>query len=168
MRPPQSLTAVLPSPPLSIAPQTLTSMRGYLNNEAATRDYFTEDGFACMGDLGYYDQEGKLYFKDRIKEVIKVSVDCPGPLTVTEHDVCLLIVYATPQHSDILAHLGSCCKRAALSMCVYIVEHFLLSIYYKVTAKWFGPSEVEECIELIDGVAEACVWVGSFLQIYYC
>ena len=49
-------------------------------------------------------------------------------------------------------------------MCVYIVEHFLLSIYYKVTAKWFGPSEVEECIELIDGVAEACVWVGPFLQ----
>ena len=87
--------------------------------------------------------------------------------TVTQHDVCLLIVYATPQHSDILAHLGSCCKKAALSMCVYIVEHFLLSIYYKVTAKWFGPSEVEECIELIDGVAEACVWVGSFLQIYY-
>ena len=68
---------LLPSPPLSSAPQTLTSMRGYLNNEAATRDYFTEDGFACMGDLGYYDQEGKLYFKDRIKEVIKVSVHCP-------------------------------------------------------------------------------------------
>ena len=52
-------------------------MRGYLNNEAATRDYFTEDGFACMGDLGYYDQEGRLYFKDRIKEVIKASVHCP-------------------------------------------------------------------------------------------
>ena len=53
-------------------------MRGYLNNEAATRDYFTEDWFACMGDIiGYYDQEGKLYFKDRIKEVIKVSVHCP-------------------------------------------------------------------------------------------
>ena len=29
----------------------------------------------------------------------------------------------------------------------------------KVTAKWFGPSEVEEAIELIDGVLEACVWV---------
>ena len=71
------LAAVLLSSPLSRTPQTLTSMRGYLNNEAATRDYFTEDGFACMGDLGYYDQEGKLYFKDRIKEVIKVSVHCP-------------------------------------------------------------------------------------------
>ena len=69
------LAAVLLSSPLSRTPQTLTSMRGYLNNEAATRDYFTEDGFACMGDLGYYDQEGKLYFKDRIKEVIKVRVN---------------------------------------------------------------------------------------------
>ena len=52
-------------------------------------------------------------------------------------------------------------------MCVYIVEHFLLSIYYKVTAKWFGPSEVEECIELIDGVAEACVWVGPRLVLFF-
>ena len=43
-------------------------MRGYLNNEAATRDYFTEDGFACMGDLGYYDQEGKL-------QVVNYSAD---------------------------------------------------------------------------------------------
>ena len=48
-------------------------VKGYLNNPAADTDYFTQDGFATMGDLGYYDEEGRLYFKDRIKEVIKVS-----------------------------------------------------------------------------------------------
>ena len=48
-------------------------VKGYLNNQAADTDYFTQDGFATMGDLGYYDEEGRLYFKDRIKEVIKVG-----------------------------------------------------------------------------------------------
>ena len=47
-------------------------MQGYLNNQTANLEFFTEDGFAKMGDLGYYDEEGRLYFKDRIKEVIKV------------------------------------------------------------------------------------------------
>ena len=49
-------------------------VKGYLNNPAADTDYFTQDGFATMGDLGYYDEEGRLYFKDRIKEVIKVGL----------------------------------------------------------------------------------------------
>ena len=48
-------------------------MQGYLNNPTANKEFFTEDGFAKMGDLGYYDEQGRLYFKDRIKEVIKVS-----------------------------------------------------------------------------------------------
>lgn len=47
-------------------------MQGYLNNPTANKEFFTEDGFAKMGDLGYYDEHGRLYFKDRIKEVIKV------------------------------------------------------------------------------------------------
>ena len=47
-------------------------MQGYLNNQTANSEFFTEDRFAKMGDLGYYDEQGRLYFKDRIKEVIKV------------------------------------------------------------------------------------------------
>ena len=38
-----------------------------------------------------------------------------------------------------------------------ITENYFL---FQVQAKWFGPSEVEEAIEQIDGVLEACVWVS--------
>ena len=79
--------------------KTGTTMKGYLNNDTANRELYDDKGFVHMGDLGYYDNQGKLYFKDRIKEVIK-------------------------------------CQN-----------------------KWFGPSEVEETIECIPGVVEACVWV---------
>lgn len=78
--------------------RTGTTMKGYLNNETASKELYDEEGFVHMGDLGYYDSQGKLYFKDRIKEVIK-------------------------------------CQN-----------------------KWFGPSEVEESIESIPGVVEACIW----------
>jgi len=81
-----------------ICVKTMTCMKGYLNNPEANNEFFGEDGFARMGDLGHYNDEGKLFFKERIKETMKVQ------------------------------------------------------------AKWFGPSEVEEAIEQIDGVLEACVW----------
>ena len=49
------------------------SMKGYLNNSEATAEFFTDDGFAAMGDLGYFDEEGKLFFKERMKDVLKVG-----------------------------------------------------------------------------------------------
>ena len=48
-------------------------MKGYLNNSEATAEFFTDDGFAAMGDLGYFDEEGKLFFKERMKDVLKVG-----------------------------------------------------------------------------------------------
>lgn len=47
------------------------NMKGYYNNDQATEDSFDADGFYHTGDLGYYDNEGKLYIIDRIKELIK-------------------------------------------------------------------------------------------------
>ena len=46
-------------------------MTGYLNDSGATRDFYDEEGFAKMGDVGFYGEDGKLYFKERIKEMIK-------------------------------------------------------------------------------------------------
>jgi len=81
-----------------ICVHTTTCMKGYLNNPEADKEFFDEEGFARLGDMGYYDEEGNLFFKERIKETVKVA------------------------------------------------------------AKWFGPTEVEDVIEQIDGVLEACVW----------
>jgi hypothetical protein len=46
-------------------------MRGYLNNEKATSEVFTADGWIRSGDVGYIKQ-GRLYVVDRTKDLIKV------------------------------------------------------------------------------------------------
>jgi long-chain acyl-CoA synthetase len=47
-------------------------MAGYFQNEAATREAL-EDGWFRSGDLGYLDQDGYLYLKGRIKEIIVLA-----------------------------------------------------------------------------------------------
>ncbi|TRY75330.1 hypothetical protein TCAL_07499 [Tigriopus californicus] len=44
---------------------------GYFNRPDLTRAAFTEDGYFRTGDLGSYDENGLLYFHDRIKDLIK-------------------------------------------------------------------------------------------------
>ncbi|KAI9103184.1 hypothetical protein DFS34DRAFT_646574 [Phlyctochytrium arcticum] len=46
-------------------------MKGYHNNEAATRDTIDADGYLHTGDIGYVDSEGNFYLVDRLKELIK-------------------------------------------------------------------------------------------------
>jgi acyl-CoA synthetase (AMP-forming)/AMP-acid ligase II len=46
-------------------------MRGYLNNEEATAETLTEDGWLRTGDIGRVDEDGFFYVVDRLKELIK-------------------------------------------------------------------------------------------------
>jgi hypothetical protein len=51
--------------------QLATSMLGYRENEAATKEAFTDDGWVRSGDLGYR-RDGLWYIVDRTKDLIKV------------------------------------------------------------------------------------------------
>ena len=46
-------------------------MKGYLNNEKATTDTLTPDGWLKTGDIALIDEDGYMFIMDRLKELIK-------------------------------------------------------------------------------------------------
>ncbi|CAL1685815.1 unnamed protein product [Lasius platythorax] len=48
-------------------------MKGYLNNEAATKATLTEDKWLKTGDIAYFDEDNDFFITDRMKELIKVK-----------------------------------------------------------------------------------------------
>ena len=48
-------------------------MLGYHDNEKATQETITADGWLRTGDIGHYDENHDFYVTDRLKELIKVK-----------------------------------------------------------------------------------------------
>ncbi len=60
--------------------RTIANFSGYWNNDAATADAFTSDGFFRTGDIGYLDDDGYLFIVDRKKDIIirgGENIACP-------------------------------------------------------------------------------------------
>ena len=45
-------------------------MLGYYKNEEKTKEVFTDDGWFKTGDLGHFDEQGRLFIRGRLKSVI--------------------------------------------------------------------------------------------------
>ena len=48
-------------------------MKGYLENEEATKNTITPDNWLHSGDLAYYNENHHFFIVDRLKELIKVK-----------------------------------------------------------------------------------------------
>jgi 4-coumarate--CoA ligase len=48
-------------------------MLGYHNNDKATKETVTSDGWLRTGDIAHYDENQEFYITDRLKELIKVK-----------------------------------------------------------------------------------------------
>ncbi|XP_077524747.1 uncharacterized protein LOC144136359 isoform X3 [Amblyomma americanum] len=46
-------------------------MMGYLNKPDATKQVLDPEGWLLSGDCGYYDEEGRVHYIDRLKDTIK-------------------------------------------------------------------------------------------------
>ena len=70
--------------------RTIANFNGYWNNDDATREAFTADGFFKTGDIGYLDEDGYLFIVDRKKDIIirgGENISCPEvEAAAYEHD----------------------------------------------------------------------------------
>ncbi|HEY7245976.1 MAG TPA: AMP-binding protein [Xanthobacteraceae bacterium] len=57
---------------------------GYYRDDEKNRAAFDADGYFLTGDLGFLDTEGRLYFRGRLKEMIKTGGINVAPIEVEE------------------------------------------------------------------------------------
>lgn len=84
-----------------IAYRSPQALSGYLHDEAATQEAFRY-GWFHSGDVGYFDADGLLWFKDRFKDVIKsggeniASIEVEKALYAAEPAISEVVVIGLP------------------------------------------------------------------------
>ncbi|MCD8209902.1 MAG: acyl--CoA ligase [Coprobacillus sp.] len=68
-----------------LATRSLANMVGYYKDEDATKACIDEEGWLYTGDLASMNEEGFVFFKQRIKRVIKISGVAIFPSEVEKH-----------------------------------------------------------------------------------
>ncbi|XP_057772620.1 probable CoA ligase CCL7 [Salvia miltiorrhiza] len=69
-----NIQSMQPLPPLQTGEIWIRGpnvMEGYFKNQRATMETLDDEKWLHTGDVGYFDEEGRLYVVDRIKELIK-------------------------------------------------------------------------------------------------
>ncbi|KPJ20010.1 putative 4-coumarate--CoA ligase 3 [Papilio machaon] len=70
-------------------------MKGYWNNEAATRETVDNEGWLHTGDVAYYDEDHYFYIVDRTKELIKVKGNQVSPTEIES------VIMEQPEVADV-------------------------------------------------------------------
>ncbi|XP_045536849.1 probable 4-coumarate--CoA ligase 1 isoform X1 [Papilio machaon] len=70
-------------------------MKGYWNNETATRETVDDEGWLHTGDVAYYDEDHYFYIVDRTKELIKVKGNQVSPTEIES------VIMEQPEVADV-------------------------------------------------------------------
>lgn len=69
-------------------------MKGYIDNQTATRDAIDNKGWLHSGDIGFYDKDAFFFITDRMKELIKYKGFQISPVEIEQ------IILAHPNVMD--------------------------------------------------------------------
>ncbi|XP_059482538.1 probable 4-coumarate--CoA ligase 1 [Neocloeon triangulifer] len=105
-------------------------MKGYLDNDQATKEILTEDGWLRTGDVARMHADGSIYIVDRLKELIKVNGFQVSPtelegLLITMPGVADVAVIGVPHNEQGEVPRAFVVKREGLEITAKEVEHFL-------------------------------------------
>ncbi|XP_014662825.1 PREDICTED: luciferin 4-monooxygenase-like [Priapulus caudatus] len=62
-------------------------LRGYINNPEATARAIDSDGWLHTGDLVQYDDDGFIYYIDRLKDIIRIAPDKTTTIQVSPSEM---------------------------------------------------------------------------------
>lgn len=119
-------------------------MLGYYKDEQATKATI-KDGWLHTGDLGYMDEDGYIYFKSRIKRVVKVSGVAVFPSEVEK------LIESMPQVSKVAA-IQIPDKKLQSAIKVFVkadyfdeegIRREILETCRKYLIRWAVPKEIE-------------------------